>query len=345
MTKVEQADLIWEELFVRHSPISEACRGVLTTLNRFGLEVWKRDLNLLRRWFARQSPEAHLDRVLELARVGKVYMTNSPFDELERPLWEKGYRRDDRFVAALRLDPLLTNWAETAPLLSRWGYKVTREMSRKTVDQVKRFLGDWSKRMKPAYVMVSLPPDFAFPGKTDCARLLEQAVLPFCREEGLPLALMLGVKRSVNPGLRMAGDGMGRSDLTVLQELCAGYPQNRFLATVLAMENQHELCVLARKFQNLHPFGCWWFSNAPHLVDTITRMRLEMVGLSVTPQHSDARVVDQLIYKWDHFRSILARVLADKYADLIQSGWEAGMQEMQRDVQDLLGGSFERFCA
>src|SRR5690554_4535827 len=29
----EQADWIWEQLFVKRSPISEACRGVVTTLN------------------------------------------------------------------------------------------------------------------------------------------------------------------------------------------------------------------------------------------------------------------------------------------------------------------------
>jgi hypothetical protein len=129
-----------------------------------------------------------------------------------------------------------------------------------------------------------------------------------------------------------------------LQNLCAGYPANRFLVTVLSLENQHELCVLARKFRNLHPFGCWWFTNVPHAVESITRLRLELVGMSMTPQHSDARVLDQLIYKWDHFRAVLARVLTDKYADLTQVGWEPGMQEIQRDVQDLLGGAFQRFC-
>jgi hypothetical protein len=186
LPKTAQADLIWNELFVKNSPISEACRGVLTTLNRLGLEVWKRDLGSLRRWFSRQSPEAHLERVLELARIDKIYMTNSPFDAEERRVWEKGFRRDERFVAALRVDPLLMAWPEAGGQLSGWGYKVTRELSRKTLDQVKRFLGDWTRRMEAAYVMVSLPPDFAFPGRGDCAQLLEKAVLPFCQEAGLP---------------------------------------------------------------------------------------------------------------------------------------------------------------
>src|SRR5512147_2680382 len=32
LSKARQAELIWEALFLQHSPISEACRGVLTTL-------------------------------------------------------------------------------------------------------------------------------------------------------------------------------------------------------------------------------------------------------------------------------------------------------------------------
>src|SRR5207248_2929229 len=82
--------LIWEALFVQHSPISEACRGVLTTLNLLGLDVKKRDLPALRRWFVKQNPEKHVTRCLELAGVDRICMTNSPFDDLERPLWEKG---------------------------------------------------------------------------------------------------------------------------------------------------------------------------------------------------------------------------------------------------------------
>jgi hypothetical protein len=156
--------------------------------------------------------------------------------------------------------------------------------------------------------------------------------------------LMLGVIRGVNPALRMAGDGVGDSDLQAVRNLCTACPKNRFLVTVLSLENQHELCVLARKFRNLHLFGCWWFTNVPYASEAITRMRLELLGLGFTAQHSDARVLDQLIYKWDHYRAVLVRVLTEKYGGLIEAGWEPSMQEIQRDVHMLLGGSFENFC-
>jgi len=345
LSKTRQADLIWDALFIQHSPISEACRGVLTTLHAMGLDVKKRDLPALRRWFGGQTVEQHITRCMELAGVEKIFMTNSPFDDLERPVWEKGFRRDGRFSAALRIDPLLISWPEAASTLARWGYKVQGGVpSRKTLDEVRRFLGDWTKLINAQYVMASLPAEFEFPTKTVTTQLIEGALLPHCRDHGIPFALMLGVKRATNPQLRLAGDGVGLSNLAVLQNLCARFPENKFLTTLLARENQHELCILTRKFRNLHPFGCWWFTNVPHLIDEITRMRVELLGLSFTPQHSDARVLDQIVYKWQHSRRLIAQVLVDKYSDLSQTGWQVSRAEIERDVRDLFGGAFERFC-
>ncbi len=344
LSKTEQADLIWDKLFIQNSPLSEACRGVLTTLNALGLDVKKRDLPAIRKWFAGWKAEDYVNRCLELAGVKRIYMTNSPFDDLERPVWEEGFHRDPRFVAALRIDPLLVAWGDTTPLLTRWGYKVGVSLPDKTISEVRRFLDDWTRRLQAAYLMVSLGPEFDYPSDSFAARLLEKAVLPHCRDAGLPMALMLGVKRQLNPGLRLAGDGVGLSKLSALEHLCAKFQENKFLVTVLARENQHELCVLARKFRNLHIFGCWWFSNVPSLIQETTSIRLELLGLSATLQHSDARVLDQLIYKWQHSRRVIAQVLADKYSDLAQTGWTVTPEEIRRDVKNLFGGAFESFC-
>ena len=340
MSKQQQADAIWDALFLKHSPISEACRGVLTTLNRLGLDVKKRDLPALRKWFAKWNVSDYTTHVMDLAGVSRICMTNSPFDDIERVVWERGFRRDERFTAALRIDPLLLAWTDTAaPRLRDWGYDVTPQLSEKTIGEVRRFLADWTRRIDAQYVMVSLPPEFTYPGDTVTSRLMETAVLPHCREFGLPFAMMPGVKRGVNPLLKLAGDGVGHCDTATYENLIAAHPDNRFLITALARENQYSLCVAARKFRNLHLFGCWWFTNIPYLIEEMTRMRLELIGLSVTPQHSDARVLDQILYKWDHSRRIIARVLVDKYADLAATGWEPTRAEIERDVHDLFGGA------
>jgi hypothetical protein len=344
-SKAEQAEWIWNALFLAHSPTSEACRGVLTTLHALGLEPRQGDLASLRRWFGSQSTGTFLNRCLELANVASIHMTNSPFDDEERLFWQRGFARDPRFLAGLRIDPLLLAWPPTSQRLRDWGYDVSAEFGGKTIDEVRRFLRDWSRRIDARYCMVSLPPSFTFPDDAgDAGQLIERAVLPHCRDHGQALALMMGVKRAVNPQLRMAGDGSARSDLTALENLCAGFPDNKFLVTCLSRENQHELVVLARKFRNLHPFGCWWFTNTPPLVEEITRMRLDLLGTSFTPQHSDARVLDQVIYKWRHSRAVITRCLADRYADLAAAGWPVTDDEIRRDAAELLGGSFRQFC-
>jgi hypothetical protein len=343
MTKTQQADAIWQALFIEHSPISEACRGVLMVLNALGLDVKQRDLPALRQHFAKWNVADFTTRCLELANVRQVCMTNSPFDDLERPVWERGFERDPRFVAALRIDPLLLDWTNTVPKLRAWGYDVSADFAGRTFDEVRRFLAEWTKRIDAQYCMVSLAPDFAFPAATPEARLIEHAILPHGREHGQAFAMMIGVKRNVNPRLRLAGDSVGRADIAAVEHLCAQYPGNKFLCTMLALENQHELCVTARKFRNLHVFGCWWFLNNPSIIETMTRMRLELIGLSMTPQHSDCRVLDQLVYKWSHSRAIIGKVLAEKYEDLAATGWEPERAEIERDVRDLFGGALDRF--
>jgi hypothetical protein len=342
-SKAEQAAYVWDALFVRHSPVSEACRGVLTTLNLLGIDPRRGDLPSLRKWFLDQRPADFVERVLRTANVASICMTNSPFDDEERAYWDRGFGGDRRFRAALRIDPLLVDWAGSVPRLRTWGYDVTPDLTPRTLSETRRFLAEWTRRIGARYCMVSLPPSFQFPAASDTARLIEQVVLPHGREHGQPFALMLGVKRAVNPQLRMAGDGLGRSDLTALENLCAAHPDNRFLATCLSRENQHELVVLARKFRNLHPFGCWWFTNTPQLISEITTLRLELLGTSFTPQHSDARVLDQLLYKWAHSREILSQCLTDTYSAIERSGWAVTDAGIERDVRELLGGAFERF--
>ncbi len=343
MTKKEQADLIWKTLFLENSPYSEACRGVLTVLNKLGLDPSSRDLDSYRSYFAGKTTEEYIDIVFEKAGIRQVVMTNDPFDDQERSVWEKGLKKDKRFLAALRMDPLLIHWDSSWKRLKSWGYDVEQALTEKTLAEVRRFLADWVKKMDAVYMAVSLESDFRFPEDSAQGKLIENCVLPVCREQDIPFALMIGVKRQVNPDLKLAGDSVGKADINAVSYLCAHYPHNKFMVTMLSRENQHELCVTARKFRNLMIFGCWWFLNNPSLIDEITRMRFEMLGSSVIPQHSDARVLDQLVYKWAHSRRIIASVLCEKYQDLMDTGWALTGEEIRRDVNKLFGGTFEEF--
>jgi hypothetical protein len=155
--------------------------------------------------------------------------------------------------------------------------------------------------------------------------------------------MMIGVRRAVNPALRLGGDGLARAGTLAVERICEEWPNNRFLVTMLSREDQHELCVAARKFRNLMPFGCWWFLNVPSIIEEMTLERMELLGPTFIPQHSDARVLDQLLYKWPHSRRVRAEALGEAYARLAESGRAATRAEIERDVSRLLSGNYENW--
>lgn len=343
MSKQSQADLIWQTLFVENTPVSEATRGVVKVLSAFGLDTKTKDLTETREFFARQKPEDFIDKVLKIANVSDIVMTNDPLDEDEIRIWKSGEKLDPRFHAALRLDRLLNGWQNAVPLIQKQGYKVSDKLDAESISETRRFLSDWIEIMKPLYLGVSLPDDFAYPEDSVRAKLFKKVIFPACVEHNVSLSLMIGVKRQVNPALKLAGDGLGRADVSVLSRICEENPDVKIFSTFLSRENQHELCVVARKFSNLMPFGCWWFVNNTSIISEITRERLELLGTSFIPQHSDARILDQLIYKWSFSRRVIADCLYDSYKLLAEDGYGVTKQEIERDVEKLFAGNFKRW--
>lgn len=273
-------------------------------------------------------------------------------------------RADNRFRAALRLDGLINDLdahrgdlAEQGFALGEWlgegrggggglgsglGEGAGDGLGVEDVATLRRFLDHWIEIMDPVYMAVSLGPEFTMDDGTrraaSRARMIREVVLPTCEARGLPLAMMIGVRRGVNPALGEAGDGVGRADVGVVAGLAREWPAVRFLVTMLALENQHELCVVARKFANVTPFGCWWFVNHPGSIREITAQRFELLGLTTIPQHSDARVLDQLLYKWSHSKDAIAPLLAERYDRLANAGRPVTEAEIRRDLELILGG-------
>ena len=343
MSQKQQADFIWKTLFIERAPVSEACRGVVTALNQFGLDLSSKNLDDYRRWYTGQKPAEMVDKVFKLANVHTAVMTNDALDPQERELWLAAIDIDPRFKSVLRIDPLLVGWPKVADTLRGFGYNVGSDLGGESMREIRRFLNEWIDRMKAMYVAVSLTPDWRYPDDSAMTRMIQEAILPVTQERNIPFAVMIGVKRQVNPQLRLAGDSLGKADITSLERLCAQNPENKFMVTMLSRENQHELCVTARKFPNLFLFGCWWFLNNPSLIEEMTRMRMELLGTSFVPQHSDCRILDQLVYKWGHSRKIIAKVMTDKFVDLAASGWPVTPEEVKRTAKGYLSGNFEDY--
>lgn len=281
--------------------MSEACRGVLTCFKAFGLEalVKRKDLSAIREWFDAQNPQQHIKRVFELAGVRYAVMTNIPFDDEERSQWISSMSHDapDLLRSALRIDPLFA-WDSACAVLQAAGHSCD-------VHGAQKYLEHWAQVMQPEYLMASFSYALKFPDEEPYSAgwMLQHVVMPVARKLSLPFAIKCGTRRGANPRLRQAGDGVGVFDVGVLNRLCTMFPDVKFLATILSMNNQHELAVAARKFANLHLYGCWWFCNNPSLILSLTTMRVEMLGSAFTSQHSDSRVLEHLVYKWSHSES------------------------------------------
>ena len=94
-TKQKQADDIWHALFSERTPVSEACRGVLTTLVALGLqkEVEDRDLDAIRSFYktyrdgGEDGAEKYCELVYKRAGIKFAIMTNIPFDPTESQHW------------------------------------------------------------------------------------------------------------------------------------------------------------------------------------------------------------------------------------------------------------------
>jgi hypothetical protein len=358
-SKEKQASVIWQALFVDRSPMSEACRGVLTTLKLLGLGslVEKRDLRAIQEWFSQQDPEEYVDTVFRVAGLKYAVMTNIPFEPEEArhwlgdpannvapPAWSRKY-----FRSALRVDQvLLGDWKSIGPTLDVFSLP-------HTLAGVRELLEKWIDIMAPEYFMASVPIYFEYPSDDapetaagelpSGADLLLKVLLPLAEAKKLPIALKFDSVRPINARYGVAGDGVKPSNVDILIKLCNRFPKVKFLATFLSRVNQHEVTVTANKFRNLHLYGCWWYCNNPSIIEELTRMRIEILGTAFTSQHSDARVLDQLVYKWSHSREVIGEVLVDMYSKMHHTGWKISKSDVRRDVSRLFGQSYEEFMS
>ena len=339
LDKRSKAKLIWQSLFRERSPLSEATLGVMTALKALGINTAV-DYDELETAYTKATKGDLVTKVLKLAGIRSVFMTNDPLDPDEQPNWTTApVEPDPRFRTVLRLDSAIGGkFSDNVAKLSALGYAVTANLTQPTKDELRRYLNDWTEKLKPAYLAISLPPDFSYPcsGNGNASAILRDVVLPFARERGLPVALMIGVRRGVNPALGQAGDGYGRSDIRAIEEIARANADVTFYITLLHRDDQHPLMVAARKFRNIIPFGNWWFVNIPECVEEITAMRLQGLGLSYIPWHSDCRHLLHLLYKKAHFLRILAKLLTQQYEKLVEAGGTVDDATIERDVRLLM---------
>ena len=366
LPKCEQADSIWDVLFVKNSPISEACQGIIKVLNILGLkeELKSLDLKKIREWFLKQTTNKpmssnsrismYIDKIMKLSGVKYIYMTNNPFDPIETKYWLNDYFTSTKyFKTCIRIDEIFSpnKIVTIIPMIFnnfmiKPKYHVTETDILSCTNTYIHFITDyfenWYSILKPEYIMMSLPYDFNL-DQINNHLIFHNIIIPFSQKYKLPIFLKLGTDRQVNPELKQAGDSLGIANMHWLSNMCKQYTEIKFIVTVLSIENQHQLLVLSRKFPNLHIYGCWWFCNTHSMINEITQRRIELLGTSFTFQHSDSRILEQLIYKWIQSKAILKDILITNYNKLISCGYPLTIEHIQKDIYNLTGGKYLEF--
>ena len=327
----KKASLIWNELFEKRTPVSEACTGVLSILKELNIEINNKNfLSISDEYDNKIQSDKN---ILNYSNVSSLVMTNNPFDLDEWSLFKSTDWDKKIYLASLRLDDLILDYEEAYN-------KAKNQTSKQEQDTIVAYLEKCYQQSKPVYAALSLN---LATFKTIVDGSMWRNILVWLESKKLPLSLMLGVKRSVNKDFGLAGDGIGDINLKELSKLCNSFPKNKFLVTCLSLNDQHELTVLSRKHPNLRIFGFWWFMNQPTIIKQVLKMRIDMLGFSFIPQHSDARVTDQLIYKWSHFKKILYPILLEYYENLLYKNFPLSEDILQRDINKLLFGNAKNF--
>lgn len=339
----EQADAVWTALFRDRIPYSEACRSVLSVLQRLGLDTRSRDLQAYRSFFSGIQASDYTDLIFKLSGVTTVCMTNDPFSDAERQAWEQVDQLDPRFNTSLRIDKLLNAWDTASARLRAWGYDVDAALNGKTYREIRGFLKYWIARMNPLYLSAALPADLADREMTARAQLIEQCVLPVAGEANIPLALLIESGHPSSSALGQAVRRPGQSALSVVEALCAAHPEHKFMCSLGPDGEQGRLTLLGRQYRNLHLIGSCCEAGVPGSIEETVSRRLELLGADVTPWYSGGRSLEWLLYKWDQSRAMAGKVLYDKYSGLMDTGWRLTEDEIGKDVAGLFGESFWTF--
>jgi glucuronate isomerase len=165
---------------------------------------------------------------------------------------------------------------------------------------------------------ISLPPEFmaAFLDDVKHSLFVFWAIAEQCREFKLPFDLMIGVNRCVyQKGVYQGQDLFdARTSLIQYRQLFNSFPEVTFCVSVLSSGQNQELASYSWIFPNVVTSGHWWYSNIPVHIEHDLRARLQAVPKTKQlGYYSDAYKLEFVLPKFNMYRRILARALAEDF--------------------------------
>jgi glucuronate isomerase len=267
------------------------------------------------------------EQVLRRSKLEKVFLTNDFDDPLE------GFDTA-RYVPCLRTDDLVFRPEQPAVrerLAQATGVEAGDLAGLRRA--VGRLFEHFTRRGARACA-ISLPPDFRPAPEGSLSQKVFWCLAEHCREYRVPFDLMIGVNRRVYQAGVYQGQDLfdQRTSLVQYAELFNAFPEVTFCVSVLSSGQNQELASYSWIFPNVVTSGHWWYSNVPVYIERDTRARLEAVPKTKQiGYYSDMYKLEFALPKFNMYRRILARILAD---DFVRSGitTEAGAIDLARHL-------------
>lgn len=330
LTVDELADIVWRQMFVEHTPLSETARAVLTSLGLFGFDVGSGDLRLLRERSEELSAGERLEKSLGLANLDHVLY---PVESMDFLAPESEPPSHPAFCPVLGLNQLLGDWKESARKLRLLGFGLKAKVDEFAPMELRRHLAGEIARLNPIAVSLDWPCGVRI-RDDGVGRLVREALIPLCREHRLAFVMAVG-----NPD-GSEGPAGGVEELSSLWD---DNPDVNFLLVPAEEEQLSTAVAAAGRRRNLLLCGPDRPFSGPVGMKGFTACRLERLGASFHYCHSGAATVEELAGCWAHHRWTLGETLLGRYSELWRTGWRFGEAEVRRDVVALLGGNARMF--
>jgi glucuronate isomerase len=275
------------------------------------------------------------DQVLRASNVEKVFLTNEFDDTLS------GFDTE-KYIPCLRTDALVFDFdkREVQQRLERATGVPSKGPGELPSEAALGRLFEHFVKHGAKACAISLPPAFRVPDQPQdrlSSRMWSQksvlyALAQKCREFGLAFDLMIGVNRYVYAWGVPKGQDLfdGRCSLIQYAGLFNEFPEVTFCVSVLSSSLNQELASYSWIFPNVVTSGHWWYSNIPAYIETDLRARLQAVPKTKQiGYYSDMYKLEFALPKYNMYRRILARVLAD---DFVREGklTETGAVDLAR---------------
>lgn len=259
------------------------------------------------------------EQVLHRSHVEKIFLTNDFDDTL------MGFNTA-RYVPCLRTDDLVFH-LDKPEVLKRLqkttGLEDVKNLT--ALRQALQKLFDHFVRHGAKACAISLPPDFN-PQPVSPASMAKDSkafshgvfwmLAECCRDFKLPFDLMIGVNRRVyEHGVYQGQDLFDqRTSLIPYATLFNAFPEVTFCVSILSSGQNQELVSYSWIFPNVVTHGHWWYSNIPAYIEPDLRARLQAVPkIKQLGYYSDAYKLEFVLPKFNMYRRILAKILADDF--------------------------------